>query len=112
MFRQEIKDGYQVECPTTGCCRPDPWEAVRYPDTVEVKINSSIKVHNDVPHLIRNQPTTLRGIPYDRPVVGYGGKTINSLRLWGAFSPSSSTWGSSTTATFSGLFTPRSQPRT
>ena len=87
MFRQEIKDGYQVEAPDNWLRRPDPWEAVRYPDTVEVKINSSIKVHNDVPHLIRNQPTTLRGIPYDRPVVGYGGKTINSLRLWGAFSP-------------------------
>ena len=87
MFRQEIKDGYQVECPDNWLRRPDPWEAVRYADTVEVKINASIKVHNDVPHLIRNQPTTLRGVPYDRPVIGYGGKTINSLRLWGAFSP-------------------------
>ena len=34
-----------------------------------------------------NQPTVLLGIPYDRPVVGYGGKTINTLRLWGAASP-------------------------
>ena len=31
-----------------------------------------------------NVPTILRGIPYDRPVVGYGGRTINTLRLWGA----------------------------
>ena len=31
-----------------------------------------------------NVPTILRGIPYDRPVVGYGGHTINTLRLWGA----------------------------
>ena len=34
-----------------------------------------------------NQPMNLLGIPYDRPVVGYGGKTINTLRLWGAASP-------------------------
>ncbi|MBV8232645.1 MAG: glycogen/starch/alpha-glucan phosphorylase [Planctomycetaceae bacterium] len=87
MFRQEIQDGYQVEAPDNWLRRPDPWETVRYADTVEVKINASIKVHNDVPHLIRDHPTTLRGIPYDRPVIGYGGKTINSLRLWDAFSP-------------------------
>ena len=32
-------------------------------------------------------PSTLIGIPYDRPVVGYGGKTINTLRLWAAAAP-------------------------
>jgi len=37
--------------------------------------------------VIPNQPSTLFGIPFDRPVVGYGGKTINTLRLWAAAAP-------------------------
>src|SRR5436853_883666 len=44
MFRQEIKDGYQVESPDNWLRRPDPWEAVRYADTVEVKINAAVQV--------------------------------------------------------------------
>jgi starch phosphorylase len=88
MFRQEIKDGYQVESPDNWLRRPDPWEAVRYADTVEIKLNATVKVQNGVPRLVPNHPATLRGIPYDRPVIGYGGKTINSLRLWAAAAPS------------------------
>src|SRR5205823_12597776 len=37
--------------------------------------------------VIRDQPSTLIGVPYDRPVVGYGGKTVNTLRLWAAATP-------------------------
>jgi starch phosphorylase len=88
MFRQEIRDGYQVESPDNWLRRPDPWEAVRYADTVETKINAAVKVQHGVPRLVPNFPTTLRGIPYDRPIIGYGGKTINSLRLWSAAAPS------------------------
>jgi starch phosphorylase len=87
IFHQEINNGYQVESPDNWLRRPDPWEAVRYADTVEVKLNASVKVQNGSPRLVPNHTTTLRGIPYDRPVVGYGGKTINSLRLWRASSP-------------------------
>src|SRR3989454_6901191 len=54
MFRQEIKDGYQVESPDNWLRRPDPWEAVRYADTVEVKLNATVKVQNGVPHLAPN----------------------------------------------------------
>src|SRR5439155_1546264 len=44
---------------------------------------------NNVTNLrvIRDQPSTLIGVPYDRPVVGYGGKTVNTLRLWAAATP-------------------------
>jgi starch phosphorylase len=89
MFHQEIHDGWQVECPDNWLRRPDPWEAVRYADTVEVKMQASVKVQNGVPRLVPNHETTLRGIPYDRPVVGWGGKTVNSLRLWAAASSDS-----------------------
>ena len=37
--------------------------------------------------VVEGRPSTLIGIPYDRPVVGYGGKTINTLRLWAASTP-------------------------
>ena len=37
--------------------------------------------------VIRDRPSSLIGIPFDRPVVGYGGKTINTLRLWAAAAP-------------------------
>src|SRR5438034_2878763 len=87
MFHQEIKDGYQVESPDNWMRRADPWEAVRYRDSVEVRLNAAVKVQNGTTQLVANHETTLLGIPYDRPIVGYGGKTINSLRLWAASSP-------------------------
>jgi hypothetical protein len=54
---------------------------------VQVKLNAAVKMHNGVTQLVPNHPTTLLGIPYDRPIIGYGGTTINSLRLWEASSP-------------------------
>jgi starch phosphorylase len=87
MFRQELKDGYQVERPDNWLRRPDPWEAVRYVDSVQVRLNASIGQQGGKTVLLGNHPTVLVGIPYDRPIIGYGGKTINSLRLWGVASP-------------------------
>ncbi|HXG09580.1 MAG TPA: glycogen/starch/alpha-glucan phosphorylase [Gemmataceae bacterium] len=87
IFRQEIKDGYQVESPDNWLRRPDPWEVVRPGETVHVHVNATVQVRNGVPQLVGGHPTTLLGIPHDRPVVGYGGKTINTLRLWEAASP-------------------------
>ncbi len=84
MFRQEIKDGRQVEHPDNWLIRPDPWEVVRPTETVEVRLNCSFQMRDGRLTVTPNVPTILRGIPYDRPVVGYGGGTINTLRLWGA----------------------------
>jgi starch phosphorylase len=87
MFRQEIHNGYQAEFPDNWLGRPDPWEAIRYEDVVQVELNATIEFQNGVARLVGGRPTVLLGIPYDRPVIGYGGKTINSLRLWKAASP-------------------------
>jgi starch phosphorylase len=87
IFQQQIENGWQVEKPDNWLRRPDPWEAVRYRDTVQVKINAAVRMQDGVPRMVPNCPSTLLGIPYDRPVIGYGGKTINSLRLWEASSP-------------------------
>jgi starch phosphorylase len=87
MFRQQVKDGWQVEAPDNWLRRGDPWEVARPGETVEVRLNAHVKVHNGEPQLVPNHSTSLLGIPYDRPVVGFGGKTINTLRLWGGASP-------------------------
>jgi starch phosphorylase len=87
IFHQEIVNGAQVEKPDNWLRGPDPWEILRRVDTVEVKINASMKMTGGNPRLVVNHPMTLLGIPFDRPVVGYGGKTVNTLRLWGAATP-------------------------
>jgi len=87
IFRQDVRNGYQVEYPDNWLRRPDPWEAIRYADTVKVEVNASLQTEGGNPRLIPNRPSVLLGIPYDRPVIGYGGKTINTLRLWEAASP-------------------------
>ncbi len=87
MFRQEIVDGRQVERPDNWLRLSDPWEVARPAETVEISLACSFKFQDGKFQVIRDKPTTLRGIPYDRPVVGYGGKTINTLRLWSAASP-------------------------
>jgi starch phosphorylase len=87
IFRQEVKDGYQVERPDRWLLRPDPWEVVRPEETVSVPLNCSFELQEGHIRTIPNRPTQLLGVAYDRPVVGYGGKTINTLRLWGAASP-------------------------
>ena len=84
MFRQEIDDGRQVEHPDNWLIHPDPWEVVRPSQTVEVRLNCAFQMREGRLTVVPNVPTILRGIPYDRPVVGYGGRTINALRLWGA----------------------------
>jgi starch phosphorylase len=87
IFRQEIKDGRQVERPDNWLRRPDPWEIDRPAETVDISVNCTVQVRGEAPILVADHPTILRGVPYDRPVVGYGGKTVNTLRLWGAAAP-------------------------
>ncbi len=84
MFRQEIKDGRQVEHPDNWLVRGDPWEVVRPSDKVEVRLNCAFQMKEGRLTVVPNVQTVIVGIPYDRPVVGYGGRTINMLRLWNA----------------------------
>ena len=87
IFKQTIQDGWQQEQPDNWLRRPDPWEVARLHEKVGVKLNCSFEIRGGSLHVIRNQPSSLIGIPYDRPVVGYGGKTVNTLRLWSAAAP-------------------------
>jgi glycogen phosphorylase len=87
IFRQTIQDGWQREAADNWLRRPDPWEVARPHEQVEVRLNCSFEVRGGTLSAIPGQPSTLLGIPFDRPVVGYGGKTINTLRLWSAAAP-------------------------
>ncbi|MHB8898293.1 MAG: glycogen/starch/alpha-glucan phosphorylase [Thermoguttaceae bacterium] len=87
IFRQTIQNGWQHEQPDHWLRRPDPWEVIRPHEKVEVKLGCSFEVRGGVLQPILGKTATLFGIPFDRPVVGYGGKTINTLRLWAAAAP-------------------------
>ena len=87
MFKQCIVDGRQKENPDNWMRLGDPWEVARPAETVEVKLGCTFKLVGGSFQVLRGQPSTLFGIPFDRPVVGYAGKTINTLRLWAAAAP-------------------------
>jgi glycogen phosphorylase len=87
MFRQSFVNGWQQENPDNWLRDGDPWEISRLHEKVEIKLNVSFKVRDGKIEVIPNRPSRLWGIPFDRPVVGYGGKTINTLRLWAAAAP-------------------------
>src|SRR5262252_3912679 len=87
IFRQAVRDGWQVEQPDNWLREPDPWEVARPEEKVEVKLGCSFEVRGGTLAPVLGRHSSLIGLPYDRPVVGYGGKTINTLRLWAAAAP-------------------------
>jgi glycogen phosphorylase len=102
IFRQEIRNGYQVEQPDNWLSRHDPWEVVRPRETIPVKLGCTIEMHGGVLRVTPGIPSTVLGVPYDRPVVGYGGKTVNTLRLWGAASAEDFDFGEFSSGDFVG----------
>ncbi len=87
MFKQTVVNGWQKENPDNWIRSGDPWEVSRPTEMVEVKLGCTFKLVVGSFQVLRGQPSSLIGIPFDRPVVGYGGKTINTLRLWAAAAP-------------------------
>jgi starch phosphorylase len=84
MFKQSIEDGWQREGPDNWLRRQDPWEVPRPNETVEIKLSCSFEMHGGRLLSVPGRSSTLIGVPFDRPVIAYGGKTINTLRLWAA----------------------------
>ena len=87
IFKQCIKDGWQQEMPDNWLRAPDPWEMARPTEKVDVSLGCSFELSGGSLRPVPGRPSTLIGIPFDRPVIGYGGKTINTLRLWAAAAP-------------------------
>jgi starch phosphorylase len=84
IFKQSIQNGWQQEMPDNWLRSPDPWEIARPNEKVEVSVGCSFELSGGSLRPVPGRPSTLIGIPFDRPVIGYGGSTINTLRLWAA----------------------------
>jgi len=87
IFRQGLQNGWQQERPDRWLARPDPWEVARPDDAVQVRLACSFEIRAGALRIVRDRPSMLIGLPFDRPVVGYGASTINTLRLWSAATP-------------------------
>jgi starch phosphorylase len=86
MFRQELREGRQHERPDHWLERVDPWEVARPQERIEIDLPCSFEVREGALAIVRGKPSRLYGVPYDRPVVGHGGRTIATLRLFTAVS--------------------------
>jgi starch phosphorylase len=107
IFRQTIEKGFQVEQPDHWLAQPDPWEVPRPREVVRVPLGCSFHLEQGILRAVPGCPTRLLGIPHDRPVVGYGGRSINTLRLWGASSPESFDFGEFSSGDFVGAIVDR-----
>ena len=87
IFKQTIQNGWQQEMPDNWLRSPDPWEIARPNDKVEVRLGCSFELSGGSLRPVPGRPSTLIGVPFDRPVIGHGGSTINTLRLWAAAAP-------------------------
>jgi starch phosphorylase len=87
LFKQEIKNGSQVEKPDTWRTYSTPWEIERPQDAVLVPLYGHIE-HGTDRHGNYNPMwldwKVVVGVPHDLPIVGYGGQTVNYLRLYSA----------------------------
>ncbi|MDD2240245.1 MAG: glycogen/starch/alpha-glucan phosphorylase [Kiritimatiellae bacterium] len=86
IFRQEIKDGYQVEDPDHWLRFGNAWELERPESQFEVHFGGRVEMKERHGHLRARwvDYETVLGIPYDYPIPGYGNNTVNNLRLWAA----------------------------
>jgi glycogen phosphorylase len=85
LFKQEFKNGHQVEHPDNWLIYGAPWEMVRPELTLRVELFGRCEqVFDDQGHFQWRwvDTKTILGFPYDIPIVGYGTKTVNILRLW------------------------------
>ena len=87
IFKQSIQNGWQQETPDNWLRSPDPWEVARPNEKVEISLACSFELTGGSLRPVSGRPSTLIGVPFDRPVIGYGGSTINTLRLWAAAAP-------------------------
>ncbi|MBP3808755.1 MAG: glycogen/starch/alpha-glucan phosphorylase [Eubacterium sp.] len=86
MFKQAIVDGYQLEEPDDWLRNGFPFEIKRNEYATEVKFGGYVRVENKDGrnHFIQEGYTSVRAVPYDMPIVGYGNNVVNTLRMWDA----------------------------
>ncbi|WP_273394363.1 glycogen/starch/alpha-glucan phosphorylase [Clostridium sp. AF02-29] len=86
MFKQKIKDGYQVEVPDGWLKNGYPFELRRPEYATEVKFGGYVKTEWDGErnHFVQEGYQSVLAVPYDMPIVGYGNNVVNTLRIWDA----------------------------
>ena len=86
MFKQKIEDGYQVEVPDNWLENGNPFEIRRPEYAVEVKFGGYVRIEdrNGMSHFVQEGYQSVKAVPYDLPVVGYGNHIVNTLRIWDA----------------------------
>lgn len=87
MFKQKIKDGYQVEVPDNWLEHGNPFELRRPEYTKEIKFGGHVVVRQDeYGNNVFTQEgyQSVKAVPFDVPIVGYGNGIVNTLRIWDA----------------------------
>ncbi len=87
MFKQEIRDGYQVEVPDNWLADGNPFELRRSEYAKEVKFGGYVSCRvdeNGRSNFYQENYQVVKAVPYDLPVVGYGNGIVNTLRIWDA----------------------------
>ncbi len=86
MFKQKSENGYQVEVPDNWLKYGNPFEIKRDEYAVEVKFGGyvDVEMHNGRQKFVQKGYQSVRAVPYDMPIVGYGNHIVNTLRIWDA----------------------------
>ena len=88
MFKQKIKDGYQVETPDNWLKGGNPFEIRRDEYAKEVRFGGKVRFEHDSEtgrdKFIQEDFESVLAIPYDMPIVGYNNHVVNTLRIWDA----------------------------
>ena len=86
IFKQQIRDGYQIEVPDEWLKDGYPFEIRRAEYATEVKFGGYVETEWDGKrnHFVQKGYQSVMAVPYDIPIVGYGNNVVNSLRIWDA----------------------------
>ena len=88
MFKQQIKDGYQIEVPDNWLKNGYPFELRRPEYAKEVHFGGYVRAEYDaekgVTRFIHEGYQAVKAIPYDMPITGYDNDVVNTLRIWDA----------------------------
>ena len=86
LFRQEIVDGRQVERMDNWLARGYPWETRKEESSVIVQFGGEVVRHEENGRywFTHEGGQRVKAVPYDVPLIGYGGNTVNNLRIWSA----------------------------
>ena len=87
MFKQKIKDGFQVEVPDNWLKDGYPFELSRPENACEEKFGGYVRAEageNGRTRFIQEGYQSVNAVPYDMPIIGYGNNVVNTLMIWDA----------------------------